>query len=141
MRANDRSIPGALLVLVLLAGGLATAAVLAWRRSAPRRPPPILSRAPDGTETSPQPAWPVVRIDVNAANEAELTLLPGIGPALAARIVTDREQHGPFATLDDLQRVRGIGPVTVEQIADLAVAGGVPETNSKPAEASDDQRE
>jgi len=45
--------------------------------------------------------------------------LPGIGPATAAAIVTDREQHGPFASVDDLSRVRGIGPAKLAQLHDL----------------------
>jgi len=40
----------------------------------------------------------------------ELERLPRIGPALAQRIVEDRQAHGPFGSLTGLQRVRGIGP-------------------------------
>lgn len=49
-------------------------------------------------------------VDVNRATAAELEALPGIGPVLAARIVAHREEHGPFAAVDDLQGVRGVGP-------------------------------
>ncbi|MFN5741689.1 MAG: ComEA family DNA-binding protein, partial [Planctomyces sp.] len=42
--------------------------------------------------------------------------LEGVGPSLASRIVADREVHGPFATIDDLQRVPGIGPATLDRI-------------------------
>ncbi|WP_062464280.1 helix-hairpin-helix domain-containing protein [Demequina soli] len=59
-------------------------------------------------------------VDLNAADAAALDALPGIGPALAARIVADREANGPFATVKDLERVSGIGPAVVEAIADLA---------------------
>jgi competence protein ComEA len=48
-------------------------------------------------------------IDVNRASADDLTRLPGIGPALAARIVEARATGGPFSTLDDLARVRGLG--------------------------------
>ncbi|MEZ6210390.1 MAG: ComEA family DNA-binding protein [Phycisphaerales bacterium] len=61
-------------------------------------------------------------IDLNSAPAAELELLPRIGPALSARIIADREARGPFASLDDLQRVRGIGPVTVRRLKGLADA-------------------
>lgn len=58
-------------------------------------------------------------MDVNRATEAELEVLPRIGPTLAGRIVEERERGGPFASTGDLQRVRGIGPRTVEQLAPL----------------------
>jgi competence protein ComEA len=66
---------------------------------------------------------PDMRIDLNAASAAELTLLPGIGPALAPRIVLDREARGPFASVEDLDRVPGIGPATVDRVAPYVVAG------------------
>lgn len=56
-------------------------------------------------------------VDVNTANEHELTRLPGIGPALAARIVAEREKNGPFANLLDFQRVNGIGPKKATALA------------------------
>lgn len=59
------------------------------------------------------------RIDPNTADAARLTLLPRIGPVLAERIVQDRDEHGPFQSASDLQRVRGIGPKTVERIAPM----------------------
>jgi competence protein ComEA len=40
--------------------------------------------------------------------------MPDIGPELARRIVADRQERGPFRDLDDLRRVRGIGPRTLE---------------------------
>lgn len=61
-------------------------------------------------------------IDLNSASAPELSALPNIGPALAQRIVEDRASHGPFATIDDLARVPGIGPRTVESLRDHAAA-------------------
>lgn len=61
-------------------------------------------------------------ININTASAAELELLPQIGPTLANRIVAERNANGPFASLEDIERVRGIGPRTVEKIRDLAVA-------------------
>ena len=52
---------------------------------------------------------PKVRFDLNRASAAELQLLNGIGPRLAARIIKYREANGPFNSAEDLTRVRGIG--------------------------------
>ncbi len=48
-------------------------------------------------------------VNLNTADEAALTALPGIGEALAARIVEYREEHGPFEAVEDLTNVSGIG--------------------------------
>jgi competence ComEA-like helix-hairpin-helix protein len=52
---------------------------------------------------------PGTRLDPNTATAQELEALPGVGPAMAGRIVEAREA-GRFSTLDDLRRVKGIGP-------------------------------
>jgi competence ComEA-like helix-hairpin-helix protein len=49
-------------------------------------------------------------ISINRADTNILTALPGIGPALAARIVQRRQQHGPFRSKEELLQVTGIGP-------------------------------
>jgi competence protein ComEA len=49
-------------------------------------------------------------VDVNTATAAQLEALPGIGPALAAAIVTYRTDHGPFAGVESLADVAGLGP-------------------------------
>jgi competence protein ComEA len=56
------------------------------------------------------------RIDINEATWVEWIQLPGIGEMLARRIVENREQNGPFQSVEDLQRVKGIGPKTVENL-------------------------
>jgi competence protein ComEA len=56
------------------------------------------------------------RVNVNTATAEELQTLPGIGPALAARIVAHRESHGPFRSVDDLRKVPGIGPATATKL-------------------------
>jgi len=56
------------------------------------------------------------RINVNDASWPELALLPNIGEQLAKRIIDDRSQNGLFRSLDDLIRVRGIGPKTLETL-------------------------
>ena len=58
-------------------------------------------------------------MDVNRATAAELDALPGIGPSTAAAIVAHRDEHGPFAAIDQLQDVRGIGPAKLDAIREL----------------------
>ena len=65
---------------------------------------------------------PAAPLNVNTAGPAALEELPGIGPALAAAIVDHRRRYGPFATIDELVEVTGIGPVKLEQIRPLATA-------------------
>lgn len=59
------------------------------------------------------------KINVNTADARALESLPGIGPVLAARIVADRTARGPFRRPEDLTRVSGIGPKTLEGFRDL----------------------
>ena len=59
------------------------------------------------------------RVYVNTATQAELETLPGVGPALAQRIINYRELVEPFDGLADLDKVSGIGPATLEQLKDL----------------------
>ena len=58
-------------------------------------------------------------VDVNVATIDELDELPGVGPATATAIVTERERNGPFLDVDDLDRVPGIGPAKLEALRDL----------------------
>ena len=62
-------------------------------------------------------------IDVNLADAAELASLPGIGPSLAAAILADRAANGPFPSVEALDRVKGIGPSTVERLRARVVVG------------------
>lgn len=55
-------------------------------------------------------------VAINEASAAEIQTLPGIGPALAERIVAFRADHGRFRTLEDLTQVSGIGPKTLERL-------------------------
>jgi len=58
-------------------------------------------------------------VDLNRATEAELVRLPGIGPAIARRILAYRKDHGAFGSIRELQKVRGIGPRTYERLRPL----------------------
>lgn len=55
-------------------------------------------------------------INVNTATALELEALPGIGPALAARIVAYRSQKGRFSSIDDLDQVKGLGPKKLQSL-------------------------
>ena len=58
-------------------------------------------------------------ININTATETELETLPGVGPVLGAAIITYRTNNGPFSSVDELDNVSGIGPVTLAQLKPL----------------------
>ncbi len=60
-------------------------------------------------------------LSLSTATVEQLDLLPGVGPVTAQRIVDYRERHGPFATVDELDAVPGIGPARLEQLRELVV--------------------
>jgi competence protein ComEA len=62
---------------------------------------------------------PTGPLDLNRATAAELDGLPGVGPATAAAIIAHRDQNGPFGSVDDLLKVRGIGPAKLDAIRGL----------------------
>jgi competence protein ComEA len=79
-------------------------------------PPPGGGAAPGSTGGStPAPTL----VNVNTAAAEELETLPGIGEVLAQAIISYRDEHGPFTSVDELEEVSGIGPATLEEIRDL----------------------
>jgi competence protein ComEA len=62
-------------------------------------------------------------LDLNRATAQELERLPGVGPALAARIVARRDSIGGFRAVEELEKVRGIGPVLVEKLKPMVRVG------------------
>ena len=58
-------------------------------------------------------------VSLSSATVDELDELPGVGPVTAQKIVDYRTEHGPFASVDDLDAVPGIGPTRIEQLRDL----------------------
>jgi competence protein ComEA len=108
------------LVLLVCVGLLVGGIVLLWPRSRSASPSwahPI--RVADVVVVVPT-FVAAGKVNVNTADAAELTRLPGIGDVLAARIVAYRSEHGPFRTLDDLVSVKGIGPSTLSKFRELA---------------------
>lgn len=63
-------------------------------------------------------------IDINAATAEQIEALPGLGPSLAKRVVAHRDSAGPFADLEALCDVRGIGPSLAERLRPLVTFGG-----------------
>ena len=59
-------------------------------------------------------------IRINSASKSELEGLPGVGPAIAARIVSYRQTNGPFTSIDSLGDVSGIGEAILGSIRDIA---------------------
>ena len=63
-------------------------------------------------------------VNINTATQVELETLKGIGPAKAKAIIDHRKKNGLFKSADDLQKVSGIGPVTVQKLRkDITVSG------------------
>lgn len=63
-------------------------------------------------------------VNINTAGLAELDTLPGVGPATAAKIVAHREANGPFAAIEDIMEVSGIGEAKFEAMKELITVDG-----------------
>lgn len=90
--------------------------------------PPAMQTVPgpSGTEAETAPSSPAILfpIDLNTAGREELMALPGIGEALAGRILRYRDAHGSFTAVEDLMMVEGIGEARLETILDKITIGG-----------------
>lgn len=85
----------------------------------PRRGDTSLPRAdlPSG-QTSGGTSLPAAKVNLNTATLAELDALPGIGPAIAQRIIDYRQQRGGFRRIEEIKNVSGIGDKLYSQIKD-----------------------
>ncbi|AWN22068.1 competence protein ComEA [Deinococcus irradiatisoli] len=119
---SERLAAALLSVLALLCGGWAL-----WPAVHPAPLHPLISRTGLPAPEQPPEAAPVYpttasirplisgRLDLNTASQAQLEALPGIGPAMAARLIAAR----PYHTLADLDAVRGVGPVLLGKLTPL----------------------
>jgi len=80
-------------------------------------PPPTATGLPsDIIKPSPPPPNRPYIVNLNAATQADLERVPGIGPVLAARIITYRQCYGPFKTVYQLRLIKGVGQQTFDKI-------------------------
>ena len=81
----------------------------------------VPARPPAGgaVESGSGPTAPPGPVSLASATIEQLDELPGVGPVTAQKIVDWRQAHGPFASVDDLDEVPGIGPARIEQLRDL----------------------
>jgi len=103
--------PAALVAAAALGIAGVSGLIHAWRSPGVGQP----AHTPQTGVHPPAPSARVL-IDPNAASADELAMLPTIGPVLAQRIVEDRGANGPYTHLEDLRRVKGIGPRTIDAI-------------------------
>ncbi|MDH3284372.1 MAG: helix-hairpin-helix domain-containing protein [Acidobacteriota bacterium] len=75
-----------------------------------------MAASADTGRTSPGNEAARAVVDINSAGVGELETLPGIGPALAKRIVQFRDEHGAFKSVEELLVVKGIGPRLLEKL-------------------------
>jgi competence protein ComEA len=82
---------------------------------------PAAVAAAEGAPPAGGASPPAGPVQLSVATVEQLDTLPGVGPVTAQKIVDYRTEHGPFRSVDDLDEVSGIGPARVEQLRDLVV--------------------
>ena len=75
-------------------------------------------------QTLPYRSETAGKININLATAEELSMLPGIGMTYAKRIVEYRTKYGPFLSLADLEKVKGIGESRIQAIKEYVTLGG-----------------
>jgi competence protein ComEA len=79
----------------------------------------VPARAPAGVASAPGGATPTGPVSLASATLEQLDELPGVGPVTAQKIVDWRQAHGPFSSVEELDQIPGIGPARIEQLRDL----------------------
>lgn len=102
--------PQADLTLINLAAPLEDGRQIYVPKKGETAPPAALPYRSETAVTGP--------ININTASSAVLDQLPGIGPALAGRIIDYRKKNGPFQTVEEITKVSGIGPALLAKIKD-----------------------
>ena len=126
--------------LVFLA--LSGASVRLWRANQPLEPQGVaaldhqLARVDSARQAPKRSRKPAARrdsvvrsagpVDLDRASASEIEALPGIGPALAARIIAHRDSIGSFRSIEALCDVRGVGSAMVRRLSPLVTFGGTP---------------
>jgi len=124
-RPQDRRVMTVLMSVLLLW------LTVEWIMAATRRPDPLLLQR--GPEFQAH-----FRVDVNDSIWVDWMQLEGIGPALAQRIIADREINGQFTSIEDVSRVPGIGPTSLARMRPwLTISDDT--TDSKSADAGSPQ--
>ena len=110
-----------LALATLTALSLLTATAAHAQAAAKPSTPMSAAAAPAKPAPPPVAAKPATtaKLDLNTATQAQLESLPGIGPALAARIIQHRTANGPFAAVEELLNVSGIGDKKLSELEGL----------------------
>ena len=107
-----KCVAAAALVYALLGG------VTAWGQQPAGTTAPTGTAAPAATTPKKAPAAAGAKVNLNTADEAALKSLKGIGEKKAKTIIEYREKNGPFKTVDDLTKVKGIGDKQLGKLKD-----------------------
>jgi competence protein ComEA len=78
------------------------------------------------------PSAPSAKVNLNSASVSQLEALPGIGPALAARIVEHRQKNGAFKSVEDVMAVKGIGEKNFARIQGFLSVGAAAASKETP---------
>ncbi len=122
-------------LIFLLAALIVGSGITLYKRSHPRFAPQLVLQRMESEavretgDVSDQAGSEKTLIDINRAAAEDLELLPGLGPALSRRLVEYRESNGPFARIEDIVQVQGIGAKTFQRIKDyISVSSDTGET-------------